>query len=95
MDPVNLALMLSLYPVAAVLVLWMVLRKKKGSKKSTWFLLGFLAMAMFYIFAPDPSVLLKLYTEQGDISVPFYFASISAIFLFLAVYVFKRHEEDA
>jgi predicted glycosyltransferase len=85
--------MLSLYPVAAVLILWMVLRRKKSGRKSTWFLLGFLAMALFYIFAPDPSVLFKLYFEQGDITVPFYFASISAIFLFLAVYVFKRHEE--
>lgn len=89
-DPTTITLFLAVYPALLVLFAWKIL-KKKGSKKDLWFLLGFLCLAEFYIFAPDPSLIYKLYVENGDLKPVAEFASISAVFLFIAVYFFKKH----
>jgi len=48
-------------------------------------------MTVFYIFAPDPSVIYRLYTEQGNIEPPLTFSLVAAFALLMAIFFFKRH----
>ena len=48
-------------------------------------------MTIFYIFAPDPSVIYRLYTEKGDVATPLIFSTVAAVALFVAVFFFRRH----
>lgn len=89
-DPTTVTLLLALYPAVAAFALWYAFKKNKG-KKQLWFLLGFLCLNLFYIFAPDPSLIQKMYVEGGDLAPVFEFATISAFFLFISVYFFKKH----
>lgn len=96
MDSTQISLLFSLYPIVAVLVFWYMLKgKKKGhkTKKEFFFLLMFLAMATFYIMAPDPSLIQKLYVEGGDFTPIIAFSTVSAVALFVAVYYGKKHLE--
>jgi hypothetical protein len=87
--PLEISLLLSLLPVAVVLAYWYWRKGFKG--RDTWFLLGFLCITLFYIFAPDPSVIQKLYVEGGDWTPVFIYGCISAFFLFLSVFYFRRY----
>jgi hypothetical protein len=89
MDATTLTLLITLYPVLFVLVFWLLL--KGGRKKETFLVLGLLAMTIFYIFAPDPSVIYRLYTEKGDVATPLIFSTVAAVALFVAVFFFRRH----
>ncbi len=96
MDSTQISLLLSLYPIVAVLVIWYLLKAKKDSKKTKkefFFLLVFLSMAIFYIMAPDPSLIQKLYVEGGDFTPVIAFSTVSAVALFVAVYYGKKHLE--
>jgi len=89
----TLTLMVVLMPVMAVLIVW-VMFKQTRSKRDLYFLLGFLAVTMFYIFAPDPSLIYKLYAEPNTDTGPLLlFSSLSFLFLALAVVVFRRYRE--
>lgn len=96
MDSTQISLLFSLYPILAVLVFWYLLRgKQKGkSKKEFFFLIMFLALATFYIMAPDPSLIQKLYVEGGDFRPILVFSTVSAVALFVAVYYGKKHLGD-
>lgn len=92
MDSLISALTIAMVPAVAVLVLWFFLKGAKGkSRKELYFLLGFLAITLFYIFAPDPSLIYKLYTGQGDGGPVWIFALIAMMFLAVAVFVFKAY----
>jgi|SRR5437867_1227611 len=49
---------------------------------------GIASLSLFYIFAPDPSVIYQLYALNGQLLVPFLFALVAAFFLLLAVFYF-------
>lgn len=93
LDSTSVSILFSIYPVIAVLLLWYIAKRKKSRsvKKDLWFLLGFLAITAFYIFAPDPSLIQKLYVENGDFTPIFEFSTVSAFFLFVAVFYFRKH----
>ncbi len=96
MDPLFSALLVALVPTVAVLVLWLFLRKeKKKGRKELYFLLGFLAISLFYIFAPDPSLIYKLYSGEGDTGPVWIFALIAMGFLAVAVFVFKSYRRSS
>jgi len=88
-DATYLTLLITLYPVLFVLAFWMLLKGRR--KRETLLVLGLLCMTIFYIFAPDPSLIYRLYTQQGDVETPFVFATVSAAALLLAIFFFKRH----
>jgi hypothetical protein len=85
------ALLIALVPAMAVLVLWFFLKNGAKSKKELYFLLGFLAITLFYIFAPDPSLIYKLYTGEGDVGPVWIFSIFALIFLAVSVFIFKAY----
>lgn len=85
------ALLIALVPALAVLVLWFFLKNGVKSKKELYFLLGFLAITLFYIFAPDPSLIYKLYTGEGDVGPVWIFSIFALIFLAVSVFIFKAY----
>jgi len=96
MDTTEISLLFSLYPVILVFIAWYMLRGRKQTqkaKKEFFFLLIFLALAIFYIMAPDPSLIQKLYVEGGDFKPILVFSTVSAVALFIAVYYGKKHME--
>lgn len=97
MDATGISLLLSLYPIVFVLLIWYMLRgMKKGgkTKKEFFFLLMFLALATFYIMAPDPALVQKLYVEGGDFKPVVIFSTVSAVALFVAIYYGRKHMES-
>ncbi len=95
MDPLASALLVASVPAVAVLVLWLFLRNDKKKGKELYFLLGFLAISLFYIFAPDPSLIYKLYSGEGDAGPVWLFALIAMGFLAVAVFIFKAYRRSA
>lgn len=90
MNPLVSTLLIALVPAIAVLVLWSFLRKG-GSRGEVPFLLGFLAISLFYIFAPDPALVYGLYAQDGDTGPVWVFSAIALVFLAAAVFIFKSH----
>lgn len=97
LDPITVSFFLAMSPILLVLVLSLFLRSRKQSKegrKDSWFLLGFLFMALFYIMAPDPSGIYLVYTQNGDLRLVLLSGAMSAIALVVAVKVFKRYRSE-
>jgi drug/metabolite transporter (DMT)-like permease len=88
----NFALLIVLLPVVIVLLYYLIFKPER-SKKDLFFLLGFLAITVYYIITPDPAVIYALYIEKGDYTTPITIALISTFFLLLAVIYFKRYRE--
>lgn len=63
---------------------------KRGNNRKLFFLLGFLSITLFYIFAPDPAVIQSLYIQKGDFIPPLTFSLIASAFLILALFYFRR-----
>ena len=84
-------------PLIVVAIALFVLERKKHSSKTTkrymYFAIGLICISLFYIFYPDPTVSESLYISHGDYTVPLVFAAVGAVFLFLSVYIFKKHME--
>lgn len=96
MDPFEITSAIVMLPVIIVLILWYVYQRKTRSRsvrKDLHFVLGFICLSLFYIFAPDPSVIQKLYVEGGDITTTIIYSGIAGLFLALSVIVFKRYRE--
>ena len=89
MDATTLTLFITLLPVLLVLFFWFLL--KGGRRRETYLVLGLLCMTVFYIFAPDPSVIYRLYTEEGNVGPPLTFSLVAAFALLMAIFFFKRH----
>jgi len=94
MEPLISALLVAMVPALAVLVLWAFLRNGKSSKKDLYFLLGFLAITLFYIFAPDPALIYKLYMGEGDSGPVWIFSLVALVFLAVSVFVFKAYRRS-
>jgi len=92
MSDIAFTLFVTLFPVLLVFAFWLLL--KGWRKRETFLVIGLLCMTLFYIFAPDPSVIYRLYTEQGDVEAPLVFAAVAAAALFAAVFFFRRHLKE-
>jgi hypothetical protein len=88
-DPYSDAIIISTIPALMVLVVAVGFRQE--NKKGLYFILGFLSVTEFYIFAIDPSLVAALYTTQGNYTFPLEVSLISGVFLILAVFLFKKH----
>ncbi len=96
MDPLTSALLVALVPAVAVLVIWAFLRRDKSKpRKDLYFLLGFLAISLFYIFAPDPAIIYALYSTEGDTGPVWLFAVVAMLFLGVAVFIFKSYRRSS
>jgi len=93
MSPDVISILLVLYPLIFVLVAWYLLRKRK-SKRELYFILGMLTMIGVYVFLPDPSLIQKLYVEGSDYGPILLYGTISAIFLLVAIFFFRKHLEQ-
>lgn len=88
--------MLNFLPVIVAITLFFVLRKHDGKKirrKEWYFILGFITITLFYIVANDPEVTQALYLQNGDYVTPMFWAVVSGLLLFIAIYYFKKHLE--
>lgn len=90
-NPYLWALMISLIPVLIVLGIY--LFRNVNNKRGIPFLLGFLAITVFYIVAPDPMHLATFYIAQGDYVTPLISAGVSGVLLVIAVIFFKKHRQ--
>lgn len=90
MDNVVVSILISLLPIAAVTLMFLLSKNGRTVKKDLMFLLGFLSITAFFIFNPDP-VLTSAYIDRGDYQLPLYTAAISTVFLFAAVFLFRKY----
>ncbi len=87
---------LNFLPVIIALCLFYFIRernKKPIRKKEWYFILGFIVITLFYIVANDPEVTQALYLQNNDYTTPIFWAVISGLLLFIAIYYFKKHLE--
>jgi len=90
MDPLLSTLLIALFPAVIIMLMWYAFRGERA-RKEIYFLLGFLAISLFYVFAPDPALVYKLYGQGGDTTPILIFSLISTMFLAIAVFVFKAY----
>lgn len=84
-------MLISLLPLAAVTLAFLLFKNGRNMRKDLVFLFGFLSITAFFIFNPDPILVNSLYIEKGEYQIPVYTAAVSTIFLFLAVFLFRKY----
>jgi len=98
MNPLTATGIIIIAPILAVAILTFLMFRRNHSKRITkrymYLVWGFVFLTLFYIMAPDPSVIQSLYINQGDYSTPLTWSIIGATLLFVCIYVFKKHEDS-
>lgn len=97
MTPFESTLSILIVPIIALMIfIYLIVRMKQSNakaKKYMFFLMGFISLTLAYIFYPEPIVSQSLFVEQGDWTTPLAYTAVATFFLFLSVYVFKKHLE--
>ena len=96
-NPLTASGIIVLAPIFAITVLIYILYRSKHTeqktKKMMWLVLGFVFLTVFYITAPDPSVIQSLYIDKGDYATPVFWSLVAAMLLFVSIYYFRKHLE--
>ncbi len=96
MDTLLASTLISMIPVLAVLVIYLMLRQNGnawGKRKDMMLLLGLLSITTFYIITPDP-LHIAMFLERGDYLTPTALALFGTLFLIVTVFFFKRHRSE-
>jgi len=93
-----LTLSILIIPVIIILIMLYILarmkKSEKQSKKYIFFVMGFISITLAYVFYPEPIVSQSLFIETGDFLTPIGYTAVASAFLFLAIYVFKKHMDS-
>jgi lipopolysaccharide export LptBFGC system permease protein LptF len=94
MDPLLGTLLVAIFPLIGALLLYYLAKKGKVKKREWYFLLGFIFITAFYIYASAPEVVYSSYATKGDYFPVIVFGLLAMVILFVAIYFFRRHLED-
>lgn len=95
MDALTLAILVPMAPMALIVVMWMLARRRKGkgSKggRDLNLFLGFLSVTLACLFMPNPY---NIYSGQGvDSEAVMVFSCIALGFLAVSVFIFKSYRK--
>lgn len=83
--------------IASLVAVYFFYRRKHTSRSTRKYMLlatGFVFLAVFFVVVPDPEFVQTMFIEKGDYVTPIFWSIIAAIFLFVVITVFKKHEES-
>lgn len=89
----GISLFITIMPAIVAFGFYALYRRRNGGKVSRdmFFLMGFLAVTLFYIFAPDPALTDEFYVSQGIYGKPLILMVISSLFLLVSIFYFKKY----